>query len=439
VRWAVVATAAAAIAALSLGSSAEPLIARSALVAGVCLVLWLSEVVPPYVPTLVLWALVPLLLEPFGQEFRLARVLGWSADPVLALFLGGFTLSVAAGRYGIDTRLAHLAVSLSGGRRLVLLALTAAVTALMSMWMSNIAAAAMMLSALRPLLSGATAGDPFRRAMLMAIAVGANFGGMATPIGSGPNGLAIAAASRHTQITFLSWMAFAVPLTVGLVAAGLLLIAVRFRVRGAARSAIPHPQALAPGARGVMGVFFVTVAAWLSEPLHGAPSAVVALLAVVALFGSGLLDRADLGRIDWSTLGLIAGGIALGTLLEKSGLVKVAAEAIPWAQISPLGRLLALSFASALLSALMSNTAAATMLIPLAASIDPSPSTAVLIAIAASLGIPFVISTPPNAMVYGEGGLTQTDLLVPGLVLMILGCVLISLTGPYVLNLAGIP
>ncbi len=87
----------------------------------------------------------------------------------------------------------------------------------------------------------------------------------------------------------------------------------------------------------------------------------------------------------------------------------------------------------------MSNTAAATMLIPLAASLDPSPSTAVLIAVAASLGIPFVVSTPPNAMVYGEGGVRSTDLLVPGLLLMVLGVVLVSVTGPFVLRLMGIP
>jgi sodium-dependent dicarboxylate transporter 2/3/5 len=78
------------------------------------------------------------------------------------------------------------------------------------------------------------------------------------------------------------------------------------------------------------------------------------------------------------------------------------------------------------------------MLIPLAGSIDPSPSTAILIAIAASMGIPFVISTPPNAMVYGEG-VRSSDLLVPGLILMILGCLLVALTGPFVMRLMGIP
>ena len=78
------------------------------------------------------------------------------------------------------------------------------------------------------------------------------------------------------------------------------------------------------------------------------------------------------------------------------------------------------------------------MLIPLAGAIDPAPSTAILIAIAASLGIPFVISTPPNAMVYGEGGITFTDLAGHGLLLMILGCLLVSATGQFVLRLVGI-
>lgn len=413
--------------------------AAAALVAGVCLVLWLGEAVPVYVPTLLFWALVPLLLEPFGEAYRLPRVLGWSADPVLALFLGGFALGAAAGRYGLDARVARLAVRLSRGRRLGLLALTAGATALLSMWMSNIAAAAMMLSALRPLLAGLPADDRFRRALLLGVATGANFGGIATPIGTGPNAIAIAAVSERQPITFLGWMGFALPLSLGLLGAGILLLVLRFGVRGA--SDIPEPEVPAPstGARGVLLIFAATVIAWLSEPLHGVPSAVVALLATAALFGTGLLDRRDLGRLDWPTLLLIAGGIGLGRLLEQSGLVAAAAAAMPWDDIPRFGQLLALTFASALLSALMSNTATATLLIPLAGSLDPAASTAILIAVAASLGVPFAISTPPNAMVHGEGGVTQADLLLPGLVLMVLGCLLVSATGPFVLGLLGIP
>jgi sodium-dependent dicarboxylate transporter 2/3/5 len=119
----------------------EPIFKRALIVAGICLTLWLTEVVPAYVPTFVLWALTPLLLHGFGDQFQLTRVLGWSANPVLALFLGGFALSVAASRYGIDSLIAQLAVRLSGGSKLLLLALTVTATATLSMWMSNIAAA----------------------------------------------------------------------------------------------------------------------------------------------------------------------------------------------------------------------------------------------------------------------------------------------------------
>jgi sodium-dependent dicarboxylate transporter 2/3/5 len=430
----------AAVCVLSLALIENPVIARTLIVAGACLSLWLTESVPPYVPTFVLWALAPLLLQPLNDEFRLARVLGWAADPVLALFLGGFTLSVAASRYGIDSRIAQLALKLSRGRRLSLLILIASATALLSMWMSNIAAAAMMIAALHPLLANAPKDDPFRRALLIGIALGANFGGMATPIGTGPNAIAIAAVSRHQTITFLQWMGFALPLTIGMLAAGLVLIRWRFGVRGSAHlPEMPRHLQQSRGASGVILIFSLTVLAWLTEPLHGVSSPLISLAATAVLFGSGLLDRQDIMRIDWSTLLLIAGGISLGNLLQQSGVVKAVAASVAWGQVPHLALILMLCLASALLSALMSNTASVTMLIPLASSLDPSPSTAILIAIAASFGIPFIISTPANAMVYGEGGVRNGDLFVPGFALMILGCLLVSLTGPFVLKLIGIP
>ena len=417
----------------------DAIFARAIVIAGICLALWLTEVVPPYVPTLLLWSMTPLLLSGYGEQFHLARVLGWSANPVLALFLGGFALSVAASRHGIDQLIARLAVRLSGGRQLALVILVIAATATLSMWMSNIAAAAMMLVALHPLFAGTPKNNCFRRATLMGIAMGANFGGIATPIGTGPNAIAIAAVSASVRVTFLDWMFFALPLAFALMIAGGVLLTLRFRLRGVTE--LPEIPLKAPDrrARLVMIVFFVTVAAWLTEPIHETSSGVVALIATAVLFGSGLLRREDIRRIDWSTLGLIAGGIGLGTLLDQAGLAKFAGAAVPWQEIPQVARLLMLCLTAALLSALMSNTAAVTMLIPLAAGIDPAPSTAILIAISASLGIPFVISTPPNAMIYGEGGITFSDLATPGLVLMILGCILVSLTGPFVLNLMGIP
>ena len=438
-RWMFAAATITVVSALSLTLIEDPLLARALIVTGACLALWLSEAVPPYVPTLALWALVPLLLQPFSDEFRLANVLGWATDPVLALFLGGFALSVAASRYGIDAQIARIAVKLSNGRRLRLLVLVVSATAILSMWMSNIAGAAMMIAALHPLLADVPKDDPFRRALLIGIALGGNLGGIATPIGTGPNAIAIAAVSNHQTITFLHWMAFALPLAVGMLAAGVALTAWRFHVHGDAHlPELPQHRQHSRGAKWVVTIFSVTVLAWLTEPIHGIPSALVSLMTTAVLFGSGLLDRQDISRIDWSTLLLIAGGISLGNLLQQSGVVRAAAASMPWEQVPPLALILMLCFVSAFLSALMSNTATATMLIPLATSLDTSPSTAIIVAITASFGIPFVISTPPNAMVYGEGGIRSSDLLSTGFVLMVLGCLLVALTGPFVLKLIGI-
>ena len=418
---------------------ADPVPARALSIAIICIVLWLSEIVPSFVPTIVLWAAVPLLLGSYSADFALGKVIGWSADPVMPLFFGGFALSVAASKYGLDSALAAGAINLSRGQRLRLLFLTAFATAFLSMWISNIAAAAMMIVALRPVLREPEMGDRFRRGMLLAIAFGADFGGIATPIGSGPNAIAIAAAARTHSITFVQWMAFGIPLSVLLIIAATTMVYWHF---GESRPLTSLPSKSAPvgtAGRRLIAISLATILLWLTEPFHGVSAAVVALACTALLFLCRLLGRDDLGRIDWATLLLIAGGLGLGRMLEQSGVIAAAAAAVPWGEVPHFVMILALCLTSAFLSALMSNTGTTTMLIPLAATISPEPSTAVLVAISASLGIPFVISTPPNAMVYGEGGLESRDLLVPGMVIMIVGCLVISATGPFILELIGVP
>ena len=111
------------------------LAARAGIVATVCLLLWLGELVPVWVPTVFLWLLTPVLLHPFGDGFAPVRVLGWSADPVLALFFGGFALAAAASRQGADRAVAALAIRLSRGDILRLIALIGLATSVLSMWM----------------------------------------------------------------------------------------------------------------------------------------------------------------------------------------------------------------------------------------------------------------------------------------------------------------
>jgi sodium-dependent dicarboxylate transporter 2/3/5 len=183
------------------------------------LLLWLSEIVPPFVPTLLLWSLIPILLGPLDDgKFSLSNVLSWAVDPVIALFFGGFVLGAATQAQGLDKRLADFALSSSKGSFGRLLLFVIGATAFLSMWMSNIAAAALVFAGLQSILSAFDEDHILRRTLLIGVALGADLGGMATPIGTGPNAIAIAAISPTQQISFVSWMAFALPLTVGMLA-----------------------------------------------------------------------------------------------------------------------------------------------------------------------------------------------------------------------------
>lgn len=449
-RWIILATVTALAAALPQIFIENNSTAATTAIAGVCLVLWLSEMAPPFVPTLLLWTLVPAILGRGDAAYSLGHVLAWAADPVLALFFGGFVLGVATERQGVDRLLARWALARSKGSFGRLLFAGIFLTAFLSMWISNIAAAALMFACMRPAFSLLEADDPARRMLLVGIAFGANLGGIATPIGTGPNAIAIAAVESVHRVTFVEWMTFALPLSLGMLLMGFLLLRLkagrigedrRQVVAGIAESLTENgSETREPSARGRLLIIMVATAIlWLTEPLHGVPAAVVALAAAALLFLTRTLKKEDIARIDWSTLILIAGGITLGRLLEASGVVAAAAAGIAFEKLPTMIVLVILCLASAALSALMSNTATAVLLIPIAMALVPQPSTAVLVAVAASFGMPFVISTPPNAMAYGEGGLRTTDLLVPGLVIMIAGCILVGLTGAGILNMAGIP
>ena len=437
-RAVLVSVAIAVVAALAWLTMANPLHRAAVVLGGGALALWLSEIVPPFVPTLALIAGIPLVLGARSPEYRLDSVLGWAADPVLALFFGGLALGAAASRHGVDAFVAGHALALSAQRRRRLLALVMAATAVLSMWMSNVAAAAMMLAALRPHLHGRGHRVSFRDALLLGVAMAANLGGMATPIGAGPNGIAIAGLEPWTRITFVQWMGFATPLMLGALALVFLLIVVLHRVEGTFEAAGTRAAAPSARGRGLMIVFALAVAAWLAEPLHGVAAPLVALIVAVVLFGGGWLGREDLGRIDWSTLIMIAGGLVLGRLAERSGLIAGLAEHAGWRSLPVAARVTGIVLLAAAMSAIMSNTASAALLIPLALGLGLPKSTAVLIANGAPKLEPIAISSPPNAMAYGEG-LSSRALLRVGLPLLLLGALVVGLTGPRVLRAFGLP
>jgi len=417
---------------------------RAALVAGVCLLLWLTAWVPVWVPTIVLWVSAPLLLATLDARFALLHVMRWSVDPVLALFLGGFALAAAARRHGVDVAVANFALKRAGSSAPRLVAMAALATVFLSMWMSNVAASALMLHAFRPIWGKEVEGSALRGSLLLAIALAANVGGIATPIGTGANGIAMAAVAHTRHIGFLNWMVFGVPLALGLAVIAVVLVLVRFRpsqllVQQNDGAGITDTLAAPPAPYRRLAIIFVlTVLLWLTEPLHGIAAWKISLGAVLSLLASQVIAWRDLVQLDWGTLMLVAGGIGLGALLDRSGIVADVATALPLTNVPVTMRLLGLCLLGATLSALMSNTGTAAFLIPLAATLDPAPSTAIIVAVACSLGMPFAVSTPANAMAVA-GGLRTGDLLGPGLILMVAGCVLVAFTGPFVLAMVGVP
>jgi solute carrier family 13 (sodium-dependent dicarboxylate transporter), member 2/3/5 len=410
--------------------------ARAGIIAGTCLLLWLAQLVPVWVPTLVLWAGATVLLPGPSGTIEPGRVLAWFADPVLVLFIAGFALAAAAERQGADRALAALTIQLSRGEAVRLVVFAAGATALLSMWISNIAAAALLYGTLRPVWEDRPVTDRLRRAILLAVALGANLGGIGTPIGTGPNGIAMAAVSRTQHIDFLDWMLFAFPLALGLVLGAIALVLLILKPKAHFQEAGIRGAARPRRWRTLAVIFALTVALWLSEPLHGLQAPTVALGTILSLFLSGVLVPRDAAGLDWATLALIAGGIGLGRLLDAAGLLSAVAEHLFLPGLPSVVRVFGLALLAATLSSLMSNTGTAAVLVPLSAAVDSAPSTAIVVAIACSLGMPFGISTPPNAMAI-SAGLGARDLMVPGLILMLGGCALLALTGTYVLAAFG--
>jgi sodium-dependent dicarboxylate transporter 2/3/5 len=182
----------------------------------------------------------------------------------------------------------------------------------------------------------------------------------------------------------------------------------------------------------VLGLVMLTIVGWVSETWHGIPSPTIAMALAALFFISRLLTAEDFVRLDWSTIALIGGGIALGRLLEHTGLIVWFSQALGTADLPLAVTALLFAIVAAFLSAVMSNTATAIMFIPLASALDPTPPVlTIVVALACSFGVPFIVSTPQNAMAVGAGA-RSSDLLRVGLPVMILGCALLILCRPLI-------
>ncbi len=431
------------------------------------LVLWISEVAPLGVTAMA----IPIAATFTGLLSWKDAVSSWG-DEIIFLFLGAFLLARALDKHGVFDWV--LRSKLLGGQdrardgRLILMVLLAA--GVLSSVQNNTAVTAMML----PLVLTMGRRSRLPAALLLALSWGATFGGMATPVGTAPNFIGYAAMKKiDGQINFVSWMKVGVPVWLGTTLIGWAVLRVasiwrRQRAGGDAdrpdwfddatltdvgpARAEPDSRRTVPCDRTartwVVLAFAAAILLWLIPGLIRSATSdessaalwiktylpeslvPVAVAWVLFLVRTGrdrrpILDRHDFQALDWDTLFLIAGGLSLGRMLESSGFAGALAHGLAHVQLPPLVLMVALVGATVLLSELTSNTATASLMVPIAGSLaealSVSPVQAIwLVALAASLGFALPVSTPPNAIVYGTRKVPLRFMAATGIVIDIL-------------------
>lgn len=368
------------------------------------------------------------------------------ADPVVMLFMGGFILALVASKSGVDVTLARYMLKPFGTNAKVVLLGFMLVTAVFSMFVSNTATAAMMLTFLAPVFRSLPENEHGRVALALAIPIGCNIGGIATPIGTPPNGIALGALKDSgVDISFLDWVVMMTPLMlVILVIAWLLLTRMyKFNSKNIEFNIVGGAQ---KGWRtnAIYVIMVITIALWCGEKIFGINSYVVALFPVGAFTALGIVDSEDIKHIDWAVLWMVAGGFALGTGMKQSGLAKAMVDSIPFDTFPVLIVLVGAGLLCWTLSTFISNSASSALLVPILitvgegmkdqlAGIGGVTTLVVSVALCASFAMALPISTPPNAIAYSTGLVNTKQMakvgLIMGVISMILGYGLLIILG----------
>lgn len=450
---------------------------------------WVTEPIP--IPMSALMGAVLCVL--FGIAGA-KKVLAPFADPTIYLFLGSFMLAEAMAIHGLDKRFAYAIMSMksvgnSTGR---ILCAFGVICGFLSMWISNTAAAAMMfpialgiIYAMADIVGRKTGKsiDPtklrFGTGMMLMAAYGASAGGIGTPVGTPPNLIGIAMIEKFcgVKIAFFQWMSFAIPLLLMLFI--LLFVLMYFlhkpevsHIEGSREYVAQEREHLGPWTRGqknAMIAFLITVTLWLipgvlallygtSSPISKSynahmPEAIAALVGAALLFMLPVnwkereftLSWKQATNIDWGTLLLFGGGIALGNLMFELKLAEVVGKSLLELSgaTSVWGITFGAIFIAIIVSETSSNTASANMVVPVmislaqAAGVNPLPP-AIGATIGASWGFMLPVSTPPNAIVYGSGMVPITKMIRAGIFFDILGGLLIWVGLRILLPLVGL-
>jgi sodium-dependent dicarboxylate transporter 2/3/5 len=374
-----------------------------------------------------------------GSLVNFRELMAAFADPIIMLFLGGFVLAITASKVGLDVVLARVLLKPFGTNpKWVLLGFLTLIS-VMSMFMSNTATAAMMLAFLAPVLRTLPVDGGGRVSLAMAIPIAANVGGLGTPIGTPPNAIAIGQlAAMDINIGFAAWMVRFVPVVIIMIlfAWWLLQFLFPFKAKDVKIVINPDEHHEMDWKFWVVTItFIVTILLWMTGELTHLNSNVVALIPFAVFALTGVFTRDDFSKIDWHVLWMVAGGFAIGTALNKTGLAAALVESIPFGSWSVIAVLVISGLLGWLLSNFISHSSAANLLIPILAVVGTAMSeqlgafggvTTLLVCVAASTSFAMLlpISTPPNAIACSTGLIKTNDMAKVGLIIGLVGVAL---------------
>ena len=414
--------------------------------------MWILEVIPTWTTSVV--AIVAILLttsnkglaflitkENVGSLTHYKDIMAAFADPVIMLFLGGFVLAFAATKVGLDVQLAKVMLKPFGKNPKTVLLGVLLVIGVFSMFMSNTATAAMMLTFLTPVLATLPKDGGGRISLALAIPIAANIGGMGTPIGTPPNAIALGALNEAGfEINFLDWMLRMVPfvLVMLLIAWVLLMKLYPFKAKTIELKIETGDVRATPFQKYVVWVTFAfTIILWVFESVFKVNSNIVAMIPFAVFSATGIIKARDLDKINWSVLWMVAGGFALGTALNQTGLAANLIKHIPFTDWNAIVVMLVGGLICYFLSNFISNSASANLVVPILIVVGtamkgiPSfealggvPAMIIGVAIAASVAMCLPVSTPPNALAHSTGMITTRQMTTVGIIMGVIGLTL---------------
>lgn len=421
--------------------------------------MWIFESIPSWTTSVLIIVIALLTLSNKGLGFlmvdangealegvmKYTKLMSAFADPVVMLFLGGFTLAIMAQKYGLDLTLARILLKPFGTNPKMVLLGFLVVIAVFSMFMSNTATAAMMLAFLAPILATFPDDDKGKIGLALSIPVAANIGGIGTTIGTPPNGTAVSnlETAFGTTISFLQWAIHMIPFVFIMIFIAWVVLQIMFPFKGKKLEVnIPKNEKPHTWRTTLVWITFgVTILLWMFESLHHISSNVIALIPLAVFVCTGTFTKEDIKQIDWSVLWLVAGGFALGYAMldiDKggTGLGAALVNSIPFGSMSIILVFVVAGLVCYLLSNFISNSATAALLVPILCAVSTgltsNPTFAafggtnamvIFVATCASIAMLMPISTPPNAIAFSTGLIKTKDMLKVGGVIGAIGLV----------------